>query len=167
MGERDRDVHRAGPQQVERLGRLGLPQPDVEAGMALGQQPDRGGHQGRPGRGERRQPHGARPQVGERGQVVGGGPQPRRDGLGVAQQHRARLGQPHPARHADHQRQAGLAFEGAQVLADRRLGPAQRAGRAPDGARAGDLAEDEQAVGVGAGHAISIPWVRAKEVRAA
>ena len=60
----------------------------------------------------------------------------------------AGLGERHAAALPDHQRRPGLGLQASDLLADRRLGPAQRPGRAGQRPGAGDLAEDEQAAGV-------------------
>ena len=76
---------------------------------------------------------------GQRPQVGGGGTDSGEDGPGVAQQHLPGRREPHRAAAAGalEQRRADDAFEGADLLADRRLGVAELFGGRAEGARLG------------------------------
>ncbi len=127
--EDQRDVHVPGPQHPERLRRLRLGQPQVEAGMAVVKDRRRGGHDGAEGRRERRQPQPPGAQPGEDHQLVLGRVEAADDLDRPLGQQPPRVGQPDAAPGPLDQLGARLRLEPRQVVADRRLRVVQRVRR--------------------------------------
>ena len=127
--EDQRDVHVPGPQHPQRLRRLRLGQPQVEAGMAVVQDRRRGRHDGAEGRGERRQPQPSGPQPGEDHQLVLGRVEAADDLDRPLGQQPPRIRQPDAAPGPLDQLGARLRLEPGQVVADRRLRVVQRVRR--------------------------------------
>jgi hypothetical protein len=83
-------------------------------------------------------------QRGQRVELALRGGQPVEDRVGVADQHLARLGQPHAARGALDQARAGFGLERGDLAGDGGLGERERLGRGGEGAVRGDLAQDPE-----------------------
>ena len=142
--EDDRHVDRAAAHRRLGLRRLQLDEADVQPRRprVQGHQHRRQQHRG--GGREGGDPHEARREPGQGRQLLVGDGQPLDDGVGVAQQHPARLRQGDPATGANDERDAGVGLQPADVLAHGRLRPAQGAGRPGERARPADLPEDQQ-----------------------
>ena len=93
-------------------------------------------------------PQAAAAQAGDRLQLGLGLGQAGHDRLGVADDRLARLGEPHAARAALHERGAGLALERGDLLRDGGLRERQRLGRGGERAADRDLAEHPHAADV-------------------
>ena len=127
--EDQRDVHVPGPQHAERLGRLRLGEPQVEAGVPVMQYRRRGGHDGAERGRERRQPQPSGPQPGEDRELVLGRVETADDLDGPFGEQPARVREPDAAPDPLDELGARLRLEPGQVVADRGLRVVQRVRR--------------------------------------
>ena len=148
VAEHQREVDLAVGEQGQGLRRLGLGQRHVDAGAALAEPGQRLRHQRGRRRREGGQPHPAPAQCGDAGQLLLGHGQLGGDRVGPGHQQGARLGGRHAPGSAEQQGAARLPLELPQVLADRRLGPAELTGGRAEGAGADHGAEDHQSARV-------------------
>jgi hypothetical protein len=120
--EDERHVDVTGPQHSQRLGRLGLGEPQVDVGVT-GTKRRRGGRdQGAERRRERRQPQPSGPQPGVGGELALGRVQPADDLGGPLREQPAGVGKPDPAPGPLNELGAGLGFQPGKMMADRWLG---------------------------------------------
>ena len=122
----ERQVDLPGAQQRAGLVGLGLDHAQLHLGVAAVEHGDGLRHQRGAGTLEAREAQPAAAQPGDRGQLLLGSVQAAEDRVGVLHERTARIREAHAARAAVHQTGAGLALERRDVLADRRLGEAER-----------------------------------------
>jgi hypothetical protein len=148
VAEDDRDVDPAGAQQLDRLGRMGVGQGDLQAPVLAGQRRHGGRHQRSDRRGEAREAHapGGQPHVGR--QLRAGRVDPADDLGGAVGQQLPGRRQPDTAADPLQQLRAGLGLEPGEVVRDRRLGVVQLLRRRGDRPEARDGIDDPQAVHV-------------------
>jgi hypothetical protein len=148
VAEDDRDLDLAGPQQLERLGRMRVGQADLQAWMRGGQPRHRVRDERPDGRGEPGQAHppGAQPHVS--GELCVGGIDAADDlGCAIGQQLPGR-GETDAAADPLEQLRAGLGLQPGDVVGDRRLGVVQLPGRRGHRSVACDGVDDPQPIDV-------------------
>jgi hypothetical protein len=145
VAEDDRELHLAGAQQLDRLGRMRVDQADLQARVPGGQRGHDLRHERPEGGGEAGQAHATGGQADVGGELRAGGVDAPED-LGRA------LGQQLPGRgEADaaadplQQLRAGLGLQAPDVVGHRRLGVVQLLGGLRDRSGAGDGVDDAQA----------------------
>jgi hypothetical protein len=144
VAEDDRHVDPAGAQQLQRLGRMGVGQADLQARMPARQRGHRARHQGPDRGGEAGQAHPSRTQSYVGGELRVGGVDAADDlGRTVGQQ-QTRLGEADAAPDPLQQLRAGLGLEPAEVVGDRRLGVVQLPRGRGDRSVAGHGVDDAQ-----------------------
>jgi hypothetical protein len=142
------DVEVVRQQAGDRRRRLGLGDLDPQPRVQLGQPGERGRHQRQQHALEGRDPQRAG-DVGQRGgELRLGLLQPLQHGVGVADEDPRLLGEPHPAADPLQQPHPRLGLQLGELLADRGGAVGERPRHLGEGAPAGQLAEQSQAVDV-------------------
>ena len=138
----EREVDLSGAQQRAGLVGLGLDHAQLHLRVATVEDGHGLRHERGAGTLEAGEAQPAAAQPGDRGQLLLGGVQAAEDRLGVLHERAAGVREADAARAALHEPGAGLALEGGHVLADRRLGEAERLRGRGERALCGDLAKD-------------------------
>ena len=134
-----------GPEHGLALVRVALEQLQADARVAPAEFGHRPGHEGGPGGGEPAQPEPAGAQAGQGLQLTLGGGEAPEDLPGAGDQDPAWIGEHDAAGSAHHQGDAGLPFQGGDLLRHRRRRIGQGTGGGGEGAAAHDLDQDLEA----------------------
>ena len=144
----ERQVDLPGAQQRAGLVGLGLDHAQLHLGVAAVEHGHGLRHERGAGALEAGEAQPAAAQPGDGGQLLLGRVQAAEDRVGVLHERAAGVGEAHAARAALDEPGAGLALEGGHVLADRRLGEAERLGGRGERALRRHLAKDLHAAHV-------------------
>ena len=117
----------------------------VDLGVALVEDRDGAGDQGRDGGGEAGKAQSATPQASDLAELLLGLLQAREHGLGVSQEGTAGVGEAYRSHAPFHQPGPCLPLEGGDLLADRRLGERQRLRGGRERAPGGDFPQHAEA----------------------